>query len=350
MAILGAFLCISASLSAGTVTLTWDPTVTYTDGTALTDLMRYRLYSGTECGVYTEQTEVTNSTTLTIFTLQPGCSNYFAVTAVNSAGVESAFSEEVAIYVPPSILADSPDISVTENASATFTVRLDAPPTNVTTVGVRRLSGGNPYLGAIAGTVLVFSPANWASPQTVTLTALFDPTKTNRSAFFELYGADLYPATIRVTAVGSSPGALSIEDGIDADGNEIPDVWEIIHLGGVGIQGAVADDDSDRDGLSNIQEYVAGTDPFDPGSRPFIDIRTLAGRAEISFHAREAMGSGYLGKNRFYTLEQSYDPNGEEWEPVSTATEILAYNQTVCYSEADMALRGCFYRFTARLQ
>jgi len=48
----------------------------------------------------------------------------------------------------------------------------------------------------------------------------------------------------------------------DVDGDMMPDYWETWHLGGLQFG---SDDDNDSDGASNLDEYIAGTDPSDPG-------------------------------------------------------------------------------------
>jgi hypothetical protein len=50
-----------------------------------------------------------------------------------------------------------------------------------------------------------------------------------------------------------SPGPL--------DSNGLPIAWELAHFGKLGLDPAA---DPDNDGLSNQQEYLAGTDPLDP--------------------------------------------------------------------------------------
>jgi hypothetical protein len=50
----------------------------------------------------------------------------------------------------------------------------------------------------------------------------------------------------------------------DGNGNGIPDWWERVHFGGVGI--ACPTCDFDHDGATDWQEYVAGTDPADSNS------------------------------------------------------------------------------------
>jgi len=55
-------------------------------------------------------------------------------------------------------------------------------------------------------------------------------------------------------------------DNPDSDGDHLPDGWE--HAHGTLPMTADADQDSDNDGYSNIEEYFAATDPQNPNSRP----------------------------------------------------------------------------------
>ena len=50
---------------------------------------------------------------------------------------------------------------------------------------------------------------------------------------------------------------------IDSDGDGLPDDWEMAHFGSLAHAG---NGDADSDGLSNVNEYRAGTDPNDPNS------------------------------------------------------------------------------------
>ena len=66
----------------------------YTYGTPITDLAGYNLYYGTASGNYTQNINVGNVTTYTTSNLATG-TYYFVATAYNTAGKESAYSNQV---------------------------------------------------------------------------------------------------------------------------------------------------------------------------------------------------------------------------------------------------------------
>jgi PKD repeat protein len=60
---------------------------------------------------------------------------------------------------------------------------------------------------------------------------------------------------------------------LDSDGDGIPDAYEIANGLNPWVDDALSD--ADADGFSNLQEYIAGSDPFDSGSTPAIRINDL---------------------------------------------------------------------------
>ncbi len=74
--------------SSGTANLSWNPD-------SSTNVVGYKVYMGTASGTYTSSTSVGNVTSYTVTNLGAGKTYYFAVTAYNSTGSESGFSNEV---------------------------------------------------------------------------------------------------------------------------------------------------------------------------------------------------------------------------------------------------------------
>lgn len=81
------------------VHISWQPPLTNTDGSTLTDLKGYRIVYGTQAGQYTSSIPVngTGVATYTVENLPTGQKYYFAMVSVNSAGTESDYSREVVV-------------------------------------------------------------------------------------------------------------------------------------------------------------------------------------------------------------------------------------------------------------
>lgn len=79
-----------------TVSLAWDAPTQNTDGSPLTDLAGYRVFYGTSSGNYSKSVYVGDTITCVISNLSSGTTYYFVVTAYDTSGNESDYSNEVA--------------------------------------------------------------------------------------------------------------------------------------------------------------------------------------------------------------------------------------------------------------
>jgi hypothetical protein len=86
----------------------------------------------------------------------------------------------------------------------------------------------------------------------------------------------------------SAPGVLSsnalLTVLVDTDGDKAPDLWETQF----GFNPNLASDgglDSDGDGMTNADEYRAGTDPTDAESYLAVDTLSVGSPATLSFYA-----------------------------------------------------------------
>lgn len=143
-------------------------------------------------------------------------------------------------------------------------------------------------------------------------------------------------------AAPPTPGALNFSAAqSDADEDGLPDAWELQH--GLDPRRGWGDDgpegDPDGDGLTNFQEYVAGTHPRDPASLLRLE---WAGRdedmAQIEFVARPG---------RVYEVLAADDVRGP-WQVIRTLPPPAREQVVVITDEvADWSQR--YYRLRVRL-
>ena len=91
--ILLAIILITVAAQAATVQVSWNANTE-------ADLAGYNVYYGTESGTYGEPVSTTETSQLLTLTPEVGTTYYFAVTAYDTSSNESAFSEEVSLFVP----------------------------------------------------------------------------------------------------------------------------------------------------------------------------------------------------------------------------------------------------------
>jgi len=98
---LPAFTLVVVAVGVGTATVNWTPPTTNTDGSALTDLAGYKVVYGRSATTL-DQTVPTINLGITSFTVTALTSGqwYFAVRAVNAAGLESDLSNVASKTIP----------------------------------------------------------------------------------------------------------------------------------------------------------------------------------------------------------------------------------------------------------
>ncbi|MET7999799.1 glycoside hydrolase family 6 protein [Nonomuraea glycinis] len=100
----------------------------------------------------------------------------------------------------PSVVTSASSVAVNEGGTATFTARLSSAPTADVTVSTSRTSGDTD-LTVSSGASLTFTPANWNTPQTVTLAAAQDADTTSGTAVFTVGGTGVTSATVNGTEI-----------------------------------------------------------------------------------------------------------------------------------------------------
>ena len=121
----------------------------------------------------------------------------------------------------------------------------------------------------------------------------------------------------------------------DADQNNLPDAWEQTHLSDLTDPTDRTDQgDPDGDGVSNLEEYIAGTSPRDATGYLKLETRLQNGQLVVSFETVPAADPGYEGLTRHYALEQRA-AHGAPWQIVPGYSDIVGAGQTVTHTPAD---------------
>lgn len=112
-----------------------------------------------------------------------------------------------------------------------------------------------------------------------------------------------------VVSQGTAGSLIVAPRSADADRDGLPDDWEMAFFGNTD---ATSETDFDKDGIADLGEYSAGTDPTRAESVFAIDHMTVTlgqGIVEMRWAGRE---------DRVYQIEWSDDPVGPEmtWHPV----------------------------------
>ena len=117
----------------------------------------------------------------------------------------------------------------------------------------------------------------------------------------------------------------------DTDGDGMADEWETEHFGGLP---ALANADADLDGFTNLEEYIAGTDPLDSSSHPRLEISAAAqGHAQLHWVA---------APGRTYVVESTPDPAKGAWS--AKAGVIRIAGAAAVFGESEPPQEPVYYR------
>jgi hypothetical protein len=114
----------------------------------------------------------------------------------------------------------------------------------------------------------------------------------------------------------------------DSDGDGLLDAWELAMFGNLA-QGP--NGDPDGDGQTNLEEYLAGTNPAGAGSALQLTIASQENQIVTSFLAVKAQGPGYEGFTRRYSLQYSTNLGAGLWLDVPNYTNLVGNDATITY-------------------
>ena len=95
---------------------------------------------------------------------------------------------------------------------------------------------------------------------------------------------------------------------LDVDGDGIADTWETTSFGGTAAASATTD--TDHDGTTDLEEYLAGTDATNPTSRFCITQVSTGANGETVIQWPAVIG-------KTYTLLTSSTLSGDDWTPIA---------------------------------
>jgi hypothetical protein len=135
---------------------------------------------------------------------------------------------------------------------------------------------------------------------------------------------------------------------LDRDGDALPDAWELHALGDTNRSSGLSDQDWDGDGLSDRDEFVAGTIPTNDASYFAIDMILSNGEVVVRFMGLDAIGPGYDAMERRYDMLHSTNLPAGPWIPVPGRTNLLG--QDVMIMHTNNLTGEVFYRGSVRLK
>lgn len=192
---------------------------------------------------------------------------YAALT--DASGTIQTTSATLTVLIPPQMVEPVPPLTLTPVAGETITLGA-------------RLRGTRPFhlrwRRNLSGGVQLLEQSNLTVMTTfVTITNI----ATNQSGTYFLLVSNLAGGSVTATTAVRTNAYVTVLP--DSNSNGIPDAWENTYFGSP--TGANRNADSDQDGLTNWEEYTAGTDPTNALSYLKVEDIIPSAGATLSFLA-----------------------------------------------------------------
>ncbi|NLF40091.1 hypothetical protein GX586_11635, partial [bacterium] len=203
------------------------------------------------------------------------------------------------------IAVSSTAVPVPEGGAAAFNVWLTAAPETAATVSVSRISG-DADLGVQSGAARVFTVANWATPQPVTLEAAEDADMADGSAVFRC----------------ASPGMAGVDVTATEDDNDTTAI--IASHESVSVP---------EGGTAEFQVWLSAAPPADT----VVSVARTAGDTDISISAGASLTftTGNWGEPQTVTLEAAEDADMNNGAATITCSASGIASRDVAASEED---------------
>jgi len=130
-----------------------------------------------------------------------------------------------------------------------------------------------------------------------------------------------------------------LPEALDSDGDGLPDAWEIDHAGD--LTSLSGNEDSDGDGQTDLDEYLAGTDPLDP--KDFLGPVKLIVSADTAAQTLQWPTK----KNYTYLVESRRSFGASSNWTVVEGSQVVGTGSTVSFSLPKSSGAYLFYRIRA---
>ena len=141
--------------------------------------------------------------------------------------------------------------------------------------------------------------------------------------------------TLVLSYTATSVVVTAVADMSDGNGNMIPDWWENLYFGGTNTAAGAPSADPDHDGMSNLQEFRARTDPGNTASVFAISKVDKKTGTKLTFEWPSKSG-------RKYTIKRNDNLVSGVW--VTVESNIAAVPPSNVYTDAPPAASVMFYR------